>query len=221
MNQPSPSGPLRGPSAGYRLLPGPHRATHDDLRLAQERDRLLRTELPRVQQAAAAWRNGLGALLAALIGFGLIKGRNDISQLDPRWGGWVGVLLLAALLTGACGALLLIRAAHGRPAVTSVRELPSSRATDHIEALACAAALRRGIGATLGCALLLVTAVGLTWYGPERAKPALRVHTVTGVVCGTAVRLSPGGVLVLKTDAGEMTVDLTTATAVTAVDRCP
>lgn len=68
----------------YRLTPG-RPATAADLRAAQERDELLRTELPRVRQAATAWRNGLGALLAGLVGFGLIKGRSDVRELATGW----------------------------------------------------------------------------------------------------------------------------------------
>ncbi|WP_284744156.1 hypothetical protein [Amycolatopsis sp. RTGN1] len=204
----------------YRLAPGPAPATADDLRAAQERERLLRTELTRVREAAVAWRNGLGALLVALVGFGLIKGRSDIGQLAPAWARWVGLLLLFAILAGATGALLLIRAAHGRPAVTAIRQLPSSRAADHIEALASAVALRWGIIATLGCALLLVSAVAATWYGPERDKLAVRVTTPAGVTCGSVVRLDHG-TLVLKTDAGEVTTDLNIASTITAVAKCP
>ncbi|MEU7802508.1 hypothetical protein AB0B10_24930 [Micromonospora arborensis] len=203
----------------YRLAPGPVPATANDLRTAQERDQLLRTELPRVRQAATAWRNGLGALLAALIGFGLIKGRSDVSQLSPGWAVTVGVLLFAALLAGAVGALLLIRAAHGRPSVADVERIPPNQAGDHIEALVSADALRRGIALTLGCTLLLVAAVGTTWYGPERRKPALRVTGPTGTICGLVVRLNQG-TLVLKTDAGEVSVNLSSAAAIAAVENC-
>ena len=106
----------------YRLEPG-SRAKSADLRAAREYYRLLSAELTRVRQAATAWRNGLGGLLAALVGFSLIKGRSDISQLAKPWAVGVGIMLLAALITGAAGALLLIRAANGRPSVTSAREL--------------------------------------------------------------------------------------------------
>jgi hypothetical protein len=61
----------------FQLRPGPS-ATPADLRAAQERERLLRSELPRVRAAAAAWRNGLAGLLAALAGFGFIKGQSDL-----------------------------------------------------------------------------------------------------------------------------------------------
>jgi hypothetical protein len=207
------------PTSRYRLAPGPARATIVDLRTAQERERLLRTELPRVRQAATAWRNGLGGLLVALVGFGLIKGRSDISQLATGWAACVGTVLFVALLIGATGALLLIRAAHGRPIITNARRLPANRVSDHIEAMASAAALRRGIAATLGCALLLVGAVGATWYGPERSKPAIRVSTPNGTFCGSVVRLDHG-VLVLKTDAGEVSTDLAAASTIAAVDAC-
>ncbi len=206
-------------SGDPRLSPGPTPATPDDLRAAQERDRLLRSELPRVREAATAWRNGLGALLAGLIGFGLVKGRSDIGQIAPGWAVAVGCLLLGALLLGAVGALLLVRAAHGSPLRGPVRSPQPARIADHVEALAAAKALRRGVVATLGCTALLVLAVGTTWYGPERAEASLRVETSAGQVCGSVVRLSKG-LLVLKTTAGERTVDLRTAEGLQAVDAC-
>jgi hypothetical protein len=159
------------------LKPGPP-ASPADLRVAQEREMLLRTELSRVRQAATAWRNGLGGLLAALVGFGLIRGRSDVTQLTQGWAVTVGVLLLTALLAGAGGALLLIRAAHGRPSVTSVHDLLPVLAADHIEAVESATALRRGIGLTLTCAALLITAVAITWYGPSDAGPIAAASAV-------------------------------------------
>jgi hypothetical protein len=218
VTEPAETEPAAAPR--IRLKPGPRPATPGDLRAAQERDRLLRTELPRVRETATAWRNGLGALLVALVGFGLIKGRTDVGQLATGWGVWVGVMLLAALTMGAIGALLLIRAAHGRPAVADIRLLPSSRASSHIEAVASAAALRWGIVSTLGCTLLLVGAVGATWYGPDRTKPALKVTSPAGSLCGSVVRLDRG-TLVLKTSAGEVTIDLSTASAMATADTCP
>jgi hypothetical protein len=84
--------------------------------------------------------------------------------------------LFCALIAGAAGALFLIRAAHGRPAVTNLRQLPSSSAADQIEALTAARALRWGIASTLRCTALLVTAVAGTWYGPEREPPVLQIR---------------------------------------------
>lgn len=203
-----------------RLAAGPAKATESDLRAVQQRDRLLRDELPRVRAVAAAWRNGLGALLVGLIGFGLIKGRSDVGQLAPSWAAGVGAILLAAVLVGAMGAVLLLRAAHGRPFATSAREMFSPRAADHVEAVTSAKALLWGMFATLGCVLLLVTAVGATWYGPEKSKPAVQITTGAVTVCGSVVRLTHG-TLVLKTKAGEVSTDISTALTLQAVDSCP
>lgn len=203
----------------YHLTPGPQ-ADVADLRAARERGRLLAAELPRVREAAAAWRNGLGGLLAALVGFSLIKGRSDVSQLARSWAAWVGILLLAALIAGAAGAMLLIRAASGRPSVMPVHELLSRNAADHIEAVTAAAALRRGIALTLICAALLVAAVGATWYGPQRNGPVLQVTTPSGTFCGPAVALSDGN-LTLRTAGGQVVVDLEEAAAIQAAAHCP
>jgi len=195
-------------------------ATEADLRAAQERERLLAAELPRVREAATAWRNGLGGLLTALVGFSLIKGQSDIGQLAVPWAACVGIILLAAVISGAGGALLLMRAANGRPTVTPARELRSRTAADHIEAVAAAAALLRGIGLTLSCAALLVAAVALTWYGPGRAQPMLETTTPSGTVCGSPAGISNGN-LTLMTAAGAVTVALAQASAVQAVAHCP
>lgn len=194
-------------------------ATSDDLRAAQERDRLLSTELPRVRAAATAWRNGLAGLLAALAGFSLIKGQSDVSQLAMTWAIGAGVALLAAFLAGAAGAMLLIRAANGRPAIARVRGLLTRAAADHEEALAAASALRAGIGLTLACSALLVTAVGLTWYGPPRI-PALQVTTPAGTQCGSLLQLSQGK-LIIDTPTGTATLDQTQPSTVQPVDACP
>lgn len=202
----------------YSLGPaGP--ATEADLRAAQERERLLAAELPRIREAATAWRNGLGGLLTALVGFSLIKGQSDISQLAVSWATYVGITLLAAVIAGAGGALLLIRAANGRPAVTPARQLHPRSAADHIEAVAATAALRSGIVLTLSCAALLVGAVGATWYGPERAQPVLQTTTPAGTVCGIPVRINYGTVT-LMTATGEVSADLTQASAIQVVTHC-
>jgi hypothetical protein len=210
-------------AVSYRLGPA-GRASEADLRAAQERERLLTAELPRVREAATAWRNGLGGLLIALVGFGLIKGRTDVSQLAGSWAAWVGILLLAALIAGAAGALLLIRAANGRPSAVPAHKLRSRSAADHIEADAAARALRRGIALTLCCAALLVAAVGATWYGPGLDKPVhkpvLQITNPSGTFCGSVVGLSHDN-LTLKTAAGEVTTDLEEASAVQALARCP
>lgn len=202
-----------------RLKPGPA-AKSEDLLVAQERDRLLRTELTRVRAAATAWRNALAGLLAALIGFGLIKGRSDISTLAKPWAIAVGALLLLSLLLGALGALLLVRSANGRPKVVPLGKLLSRRAGDHEEALGAASALRKGIALTLACTACLTSAVGATWYGPAAKPPVVQITTSSvGTVCGTVTRVN-GGTLVLKTDSGEVVIVLAEASSLQPLVSC-
>lgn len=202
-----------------RINPGPL-ATRDDFLAAKERERLLRTELPQVREVAMAWRNALAGLLTALIGFSLIKGRSDITLLSRSWAVGVGILLLAALICGAAGALLLIRAANGRPKMMRTKDVLVRSAADHLEAIAATRALHRGIVATLTCTTLLVAAVALTWYGPNAKPPALQVTTPgSGPICGTVLRVDQGN-LWLKTNTGEVLVLLAEAGRLQPVVRC-
>jgi hypothetical protein len=191
-------------------------ASLTDRRSAEITNRLLRDELTRVRAAGLAWRNGLAGLLVGLLGFSLIRGRSDVTQLAAPWNVVVGAVLLAAFLAGAAGALRLLWAAHGRPTAMERRMSRTRQAADHAEAVAGVAALRSGIVLSLACAALLVTAVGITWYGPGRSQPALQVTTPTGTVCGTIVG-TDAGVVTLNTDSGETKVDLRSATGIRTV----
>jgi hypothetical protein len=81
-----------------------------------------------------------------------------------------------------------------------------------------ARALSWGLALALTCTTLLVTAVGMTWYGPDKKKPAIEVVTPTGVRCGSVVRMEAGR-LTLKTAMGGI-VNLERADGIRAVDSC-
>ncbi|MFG2214450.1 MULTISPECIES: hypothetical protein [unclassified Streptomyces] len=204
----------------WRAVPGPAGVPADRL-AARHHRALLRRELPRVRESALAWRNGLAALLAGLVGFGLLRGRSDIGSLAAPYAVTVGLVLLLALLCGGAGGLSLLRAAHGRP--VSAGDADAFRfdgvAADHTEALRAAQALARGVPLTLCCAALLIAAVGITWYGPSKEGPRVSVTTPAGTVCGEPLRTREGR-MTLKTDTGRVTADLTRATAVHPVTSC-
>ncbi|MBE8475990.1 hypothetical protein [Streptomyces justiciae] len=207
-----PGQPVRRPR------PGPP-ATTTDLRRAQYRDSVVRTELTRVRATALAWRNGLGALLAGLVGFGLVKGRSDVSTLADPVAAMVGLLLLLALAAGTVGALKLLHSAHGRPRVIALNDLLPEAVAQHHEALNAARNLRHGIIATLACAALLVFAVAVTWYGPAKGDPLLRLTTSDTTVCGTSARVTAHD-MVLMTDKGEEIIPLDTIRNLTPVEKC-
>jgi hypothetical protein len=197
-----------------------------DRQAAKATRELLADELTRVRASALAWRNGLGALLAGLIGFSLIKGRSDITQLSPVYATVVGCLLLASLAAGGTAAILIMRAAHGRPYALSLHTLVDSSVADpaeaarQAEASASERALRWGVVLCFACVALLTSAVGVTWYGPSKSEPLIEVQLPNGTTqCGEIVSLSAGQ-LTLKTSPGQVTVDLTQADGMAAVDSC-
>ncbi|WP_345667370.1 hypothetical protein [Streptomyces similanensis] len=211
-------------TARWRVRPGPP-GTPADRAAGRLTRRLLAGELARAREAALAWRNGLAALFVGLLGFGLVKGRTDVSKLAPPYDAVVGVILLLCLVFGTLGALLLLRAAHGAP--TGVRlptGVPAAAAAlhlgDHMETRRTVRALTRGVALTIACGAMLVAGVALTWYGPEKEGPRVLVRTPAGQVCGKPVRTAAGRLLV-ETDAGRVEVRLAEATALTAVDSCP
>lgn len=201
------------------IQPGPD-ATTTDLDAALERDRLIASELPRVRAAATAWRNGLAGLLTALIGFGLVKGRSDVTELDSSWAVVVGVGLLIALFAGAAGALLLMRAANGRPSIVPLDQVIDRLVADHNEALAAATSLRRGIASVLLCTGFLVAAVAVTWYAPAAADPVIQVTDDHGTHCGTALKLTAHGAG-LDTESGPVAIDASNHPDVAAKAKCP
>ncbi|MGW0826154.1 hypothetical protein [Streptomyces sp. NPDC002845] len=226
-----PTGPIGPTSIGGPtgqagpggLLPGPTPSAAE-LRRAKSVQRALAQELGRVREVAVAWRNGLGAILAGLVGFGLLKGRSDVGQAAPPWAITAGLVLLAALVAGGIGALSLLRAAHGRPYASHVADAGTGgrpfAVEDHDEALASARHLRNGIVLTCLCTSLLVAAVGVTWYSPPKDPPGLLIRQGGTTLCGEVVSTRRGTV-VLKVDGVETTVDLTHADSVTPVTTCP
>lgn len=203
----------------YRFRPPDHPATLTDLRRARRREELSRTELDRVRTAALAWRNGLAALIAGLLGFSLIKGRSDIGDLDRAWAIAVGILLLAALCAGCAGAVALMRSAHGMPTIVRTAELLPRPAADHQEALAAARTLWVGISCTGICVALLVSAVATTWYGPEKKSASLEITTPSGKLCGSLLRTS-GGKTTLIAGKNEISFASSEVMAVRPVENC-
>ncbi|MER7243175.1 hypothetical protein [Kribbella sp. NPDC000426] len=194
-----------------------------DRRIARVQRDLAKNSLPKVRAKALAWRNGLGALLAGLIGFGLIKGRTDVGELASPYAVLAGLALLAALIAGAVAALALLSAAHGALAEGSTKKLLKSRDpksdVDQDETAVASRALKRGVIAVGFCAGLLVLAVAVTWYGPAKEPSKVSVTTPAGVVCGTVVKLE-GGSLTVKTGTGDQVVPMSTATWLRVVDSC-
>lgn len=205
-----------------QLQPGPP-ARPVDRQLASQQLRLIRDELPKVRAAAVAWRNGVAGLLALLIGFGLIRGRSDISELAPRAAVVVGVLLFLSLAAGTLATLLLLRSAHGGPVALTLRPGASTALViDRDETSAALEALRRGLLMALACGALLCAAVAVTWYGPARPdpQPQLRVIAPQLSVCGRVLSVTPEW-LTIESSAGAIRVAPNEIVGLQPVTRCP
>ena len=201
------------------VVRGGRAAGDSELAQAKLREALLRSELARVRAASVAWRNGLAALVAGLLGFGLLRGRDDVGDLSQPYSAIAGGLLALALLVGGAAALFLLRAAHGRLELTAVGG--SAALWEHQETIATIRTLRIGIIAFLASVVLLVAAVGVTWYGPPFATPSLNVLTPGGWVCGKPVSAIRGDSVEVSSATAIVTVDLATAVSISAVDSCP
>ena len=170
-------------------------------------------ELTTVRSRAANWSKGIGALLIAALAFSLVRGRSDLTGLDPRWAIVVGVFLVSAVLVAAVAAALLFRASYG--------PLGPTTSPDHTESRRTMRALAWGLGLSCAAFALLLAAVAVTWYGPAADGPALRVIDAQGTDwCGTAVS-SGGGAVVLQVSGQEIAVDLSSASMVSPVESCP
>lgn len=188
----------------------------DEIRaLIADRDRLQSAELILTRERAAQWSKGIGALLVAALAFSLIKGRDDLTSLDPEWARLVGYCLAAATLLATIAAYKLFRASFG-----PLKPLAPG-ATDHQEATATMRALICGLGLTVLAFVGLLGAVALTWYGPDAQGPRIAVTDKDGTVwCGEPMNTSSGD-LRLKVKGQEMKFDLDTVTRLDALDTCP
>lgn len=206
---------------GLTVEPGPP-GTPATRRRAEELRALDRGQLDRVRATAEKWRDGLAVLLGLIAVVGVVKGREDVQELDDPARFVVGALILLALACAAAGTVLAARAAFGLPRrhwlTGEADELDELRETQAADA---ARDLRLAVVLTLGTLALLAAAVGLTLYAPgaEPDEPVLRVRSPeSGEVCGTVER-SEAGQLTLKTVDGEVTVDLADA-LVTVTGAC-
>jgi hypothetical protein len=192
------------------------RASARQIREAAERVKKNReAELALTRARATSWAKGTGGILATGLAFGTIRGRSNISELQPYVARWVGGLLLAAMLIGIVAVFFFFRAAYGR-----LTPIPPET-TDHTLAAQTMKDVRVGLGVAALGTTLLVTAVGLTWYGPSRAHPHLVVVDEGGTSwCGDPIR-TVDGLLTLNANGQEVQVSLAEAVQIRPVTTCP
>lgn len=147
-----------------RVTPGPP-ATPGDLEHARELQELQLGELEAVRVQAEKWRTGLGGLVGLATIIAAVRGANGTAELDTAGKIVSGGLLLLAVVFGAVGSFVSMRAAYGFPgrrlAEASVDALVVRR-RDRLRR-ACRD-LRRAVALTYLALAMLVGAVGITWF---------------------------------------------------------
>lgn len=180
---------------------------------------LQNSKLGIIRKKATNWGKGVGAMLGAVLGFSLIKGPSDISRLETFWSIAAGALIAVALVAGIIAALKLLRAAYG--STRGVPSLDGSGLANLKEVKDSEDALIHGLVIGALSLAFIVSAVGITWYAPEKEPPKLKLTMRSGtVVCGKAESVINNKVN-LKSANGPATFDLTDIAGLQPVDRCP
>lgn len=208
----------------WHLQPGPPATLADRHEVVSVR-RLVTGELAATRRAALGWARGIGGIFAAMIGLGLVHGRVDVETLASPFAVVVGVAFVLAVIAGAVAALATMRAAHGRPLMTSLAAAATNAQTgdalsEHTEARRSIRALALGLSFAGVSTLSLLIALGTIWYAPTGVSAALAVIDDAGTSwCGTVTRVT-NGAAILQTEDGIVRVDLGTAQSLHAVTEC-
>ncbi|MBO1331699.1 hypothetical protein [Streptomyces sp. VRA16 Mangrove soil] len=182
-------------------------------------------QLPELRRQAEGWRNGLAGLASLLAVLVTLKGRDDLGQLPDGARDVASALVAAAFVLLVGGAVLSVRAAHGRPGDRILLAGQALRRWTESEIVRVTRSLRWAAVCCAGGLLFAAAGVGVAWFTTEPAPDSLvRVTTTTGERCGEFLGSGRGGVrLRVDVQGGtkeRVTVPGAAVVAVTPVDRC-
>jgi hypothetical protein len=164
------------------------------------------TQLTELRRQAEGWRTGLSGLTALLAVLAVLKGRDSLEGLPDAAAYTAAGLLAAAFVLLLAGAVLAIRAAHGRPSDEIYLGGQALRRWTSREAAHITTALRRASVCCVLGVLLAAASVAVAWAttGDHAASgPLVQVRTTGGaVVCGEFVSAGPHGTVVLTHHGG-------------------
>lgn len=193
---------------------------------AERKAQLAATEsLANVRAAATKWAETIGAF-TGLLGIGaVIKGRDDIADLEPLAQFFIGVFFLLALIFAGRAIMLAALAAQGKPAdnfLFTGRRLEAKNLSD---AKLAAEQLNYSRKATIYAVACVVVAVGITWFAPEeKADPkppkALVTFTTGAPICGE-LALDDSGELAVTQAETPVAISDGNVASLNVVSACP
>ncbi|MGK5547389.1 hypothetical protein ACSNOH_22030 [Streptomyces sp. URMC 127] len=183
------------------------------------------TQLPELRRQAEGWRTGLTGLTALITVLVVLKGRDNLADLPPGARMTATVLLGCAFLVLVTGALLAVRASHGRPGEEIVLGGQALRRWTRHEVVRVGRALKAAAVCSVLGVVLVAAAVATAWStAGERAADLVRVRTPSGTVCGELREAGAAGVSVWVTDDGRRELRVLPAgagTTITPAKACP
>ncbi|MEU6059561.1 hypothetical protein [Streptomyces sp. NPDC047097] len=161
------------------------------------------SQLPELRRQAEGWRTGLTGLSALLAVLTVVKGQEQLSGLPEAAGRWAMGLAGGAFVVLVVGALLAVRAAHGRPGQDILLGGQALKEWTGEEIKRVRRALRWAAGCCLLGLVLAVSATGVVWTAVEPARHLVRVSTPSAEVCGELVTADGKGVVVRAGEGAE------------------
>lgn len=178
-----------------------------------------------LRAAATAWGAQISAFTGILGIVALIKGRENISEIEPGFQYWVGGALLAAVLAAVAAIVYAALAADGSPRWMWLVGAEAKRNQRSERAVTARQLLISRITAVL-IVPFLAAAVAITWFGPEKDEdPApvkvLAVSATGAVTCGD-LATGAGTALALKSGSGQpLTLKDGDIRSLSVVSACP
>ena len=160
----------------------------DRAQLAEE----VRGSLERIRKTAENWRTGVAGLVTLVTATLLFKGQNTIAAYEPSVRYALGALTLLSLVLAIASLWLFLLAANGRIRQVSAQSILNEGGVDVRNVHLATTALDDLWWAqrlAIASAVLLATAIALSWYGPTAGSKPLALAEI--VVRAEAAGLSP------------------------------
>ncbi|KQX47924.1 MULTISPECIES: hypothetical protein [unclassified Streptomyces] len=152
------------------------------------------SQLPELRRQAEGWRTGLAGLTALLGVLTVVKGQDQLSGLPDATARWAAALVLSAFVVLVCGALLAVRASHGRPEREIVLGGQALRRWTSEEVRRVRHRLRWAAVCGVAGPALAVAATCVVWSAtPAPAPYTVRLSTPYEELCGELVGADPHG----------------------------
>ncbi|MFJ4871726.1 hypothetical protein [Streptomyces sp. NPDC088757] len=181
-------------------------------------------QLPELRRQAEGWRTGLTGLTGLLGVLTVVKGQDQLSGLSGATARWAVALVLSAFAILVLGALLAVRASHGRPEREIVLGGQALRRWTSEEIRRIRHRLRWAAVCCVSGLALVVAATCVIWSAtPAPTSYTVRVGTLREELCGELMDADPHG-FTIRTGRGAAkslrVVPYTTLVSLTPVGGC-